>query len=132
MKGRARNQVLQRTRRRGGVLPVVVLMLAVVSIVALNVIDTGGRETELGAMRIETARAFYAAESGLIGAARLRQGGLTLPVQGATLSLPAGTAGSAQATFVSLPASGATSGSIRVVGQSGLGQRRLELQFQLQ
>jgi Tfp pilus assembly protein PilX len=119
-------------KRRGGVLPVVVLMLAVVSIVALNVIDTAGRETELGAMRVETARAFYAAESGLIAAARLRQDGLTLPAQGTTLTLPAGVAGSAQATYVSMPALGATSGSIRVVGQSGLGQRRLELQFQVQ
>lgn len=120
------------SRRRGGVLPVVVLMLAIVTVVALNVIDTAGRETELGAMRIETARAFYAAESGLIGAARLRQDGLTLPTQGATLSLPAGNAGTAQVTFVSMPAANATSGAIRVVGQSGLGQRRLELQFRLQ
>jgi Tfp pilus assembly protein PilX len=119
-------------RRRGGVLPVVVLMLAIVSIVALNVIDTAGRETELGAMRVETARAFYAAESGLIAAARLRQSGLSLPVQGATLALPAGVAGTAQATYVSMPALGATSGAIRVVGQSGLGQRRLELRFQVQ
>ncbi len=129
-------RIAQRARtsraRRGGVLPVVVLMLAIVSVVALNVIDTGGRETELGAMRIETARAFYAAESGLIGAARLRQGGLSLPSQGTTLTLPAGSAGSAQATFVTVPAPAATSGSVRVVGQSGLGQRRLELQFQLQ
>ncbi len=113
--------------RRGTILAIVVLMLAVVNIVALNVLETGASEVEVGAMRVESARALFAGESALMGVARLRRDGLTLPITNATLILP-----HAQARFVQVPLSNATSGTVRVVGESGLGQRRLELEFQLQ
>lgn len=116
-----------RTPRRGGVIAVVVLLIALINVVALGVLDVNASEVRAASLRIESARALYAGESALMGVARLRRAGLPLPAQGASLNLP-----HASATYLQVPTDDATSGSVRVRGVSGEGQRRLTLQFEVQ
>jgi hypothetical protein len=53
-----------RASRRGASVAVVVLMLAVIALAVIGTVGASGEEAYVGAMRAETARAFYAAESG--------------------------------------------------------------------
>ena len=108
------------TRRGVGVLAVVV-MIAIIHLAVMGSVAASGEEAQLGAMRVETARAFYAAESAGLVLVRLSTSRMDLPSAGTRLSL-----GVSEATFVSMPATGEP-GDIVIIGTSGEGQRRIRI-----
>jgi hypothetical protein len=103
-----------------GVLAVVV-MLAVIHLAVMGSVAASGEEAELGAMRLETARAFFAAESAGVVLVRLSAARQALPSAGAELSL-----GVSSARMVSMPATG-EAGDIVIIGVSGQAQRRVRI-----
>lgn len=107
--------------RRGSGAVALVLLLAVLTMAVLGSVAASGDEAAIGALRVETARAFYAAEGGCVVAIRTSSEGEALPAPGTVLALPYGTA-----TFVALPAT-AQGGDLVVMGRSGLGQRRIKV-----
>lgn len=110
--------------RRGTVLAVVVLLLAAINVTTLTVLYGTGDDAAVGALRIETVRALYAAESGTLAVAKLRERRLTLPVAGSALTLP-----NARATYEQVPAANALTGTLVVRGTSGDAARRVRLDF---
>lgn len=110
-----------RRMRRGAGVAVVVVMMAVLNIAVLGSVAASAGESHLGAMRIETIRAFYAAESGAVVAVRQSLAGAEMPEAGSVVDL-----GGASVRFVEVPAAGAA-GDIVVLGQSGFGTRRVRI-----
>jgi MSHA biogenesis protein MshP len=108
-------------RRRGAGIAAVMIMLAAISLAVMGAISASGDEAQVGAMRAETARAFYAAESGARVALKCSTGGLTLPTVGTSLTL-----GTAACDYVSLPAAGQP-GDATVQGHDGTAARRLRV-----
>jgi hypothetical protein len=107
--------------RRGGGIAAVVMMLALLNLVILGAVAASGDEAHVGAMRAETSRAFYAAESGAVVVLKLTSENRPLPAPGSTIAI-----GSATAEFVSLPATGQP-GEAVIQGRSGDGARRLRI-----
>lgn len=107
--------------RRGATIAVIVVVLAIINITVLAAVTASGDDAALGAMRLETTRAFYAAESGAVVAVRLTLAGSTLPVPGSTLNLA-----SAHCEFEALPNPG-EAGEIVVIGTSGTARRRVSI-----
>src|SRR5689334_23328441 len=91
----------RKNTRRGGGTAVVLIMLAVINFAVIGAIRASSDEAQVGAMRAETARAFYAAESGARVVLKCTTAGITMPGAGTTLTL-----GSATCTYVSMPALG--------------------------
>lgn len=110
-----------RGRRRGGGIAAVVIMLAAVNFAVIGAIQASGDEAQVGAMRAETARAFYLAESGGRVVLKCSTGGLTMPTAGSALTL-----GSASCAYVSLPTAGQPGDAI-VQGGDGTAARRLKI-----
>jgi hypothetical protein len=108
-------------RRRGAGIAAVVIMLAAVNFAVIGAIRASGDEAQVGAMRAETARAFYAAESGARVVLKCSTGGIGMPTAGTSLTL-----GSASCTYVSLPTVGQP-GDALVQGGDGTAARRLKL-----
>ncbi len=110
-----------RTHRRGCGIAAIVLMLAAINMAVIGSVSASGSEAHVSALRIETARAFYAAESGGRVVIKCTNQGLTLPAAGSTLSL-----GPATATYVSMPAAGQTGDAV-IRGGDGNTTRRLRI-----
>jgi hypothetical protein len=108
--------------RKGAAAATLLVMLAVVNLAVIGAIAASGDEAQVGAMRAETCRAFYAAESGARVVIKLTSENLTLPAAGSTLSL----GGSATATYISLPAMGQP-GEAVVQGTDGNSSRRIRV-----
>ena len=72
----------KRPCRRGAGIAAVVMMLAMLNIAVIGSISASAQEADLGAMRAETTRAFYAAESGAVVVLKLTNEGLGLPAVG--------------------------------------------------
>lgn len=113
-------------RRRGAAIAAIILLLAVLNLAAVVVLHAGAQESEIGAMRAQTVRALYAAESAATAVVRLNEAGVALPASGSTLTLTGATA-----QYTSVPAAG-VSGTLDVVGMSGDASRRVRLDFQVQ
>ncbi|HRQ72765.1 MAG TPA: PilX N-terminal domain-containing pilus assembly protein [Phycisphaerales bacterium] len=110
------------TRRHHGIaLAVVIVVLAMLNLVVMGSVRPAGDEALMGAMRAETTRAFYAAESGAFIAVRAIVGGLEPPAVGSEQTI-----GVATVAFVGLPPTGEV-GEIVVEGRSGEARRRLNL-----
>ena len=107
--------------RRGASVAVVVLMLSVVMLAVIGAVAASGEEAQVGAMRAETARAFYAAESGARVMVKCSTSGQPMPTGGSTLTL-----GSATCTYVSVPQLG-EAGDAFVQGADGTSARRLKV-----
>jgi len=107
------------TKRRGAGVAVVVVMLAVLNIAVLGSVSAAAGESHVGAMRIETIRAFYAAESGAAVAVRESLAGADMPDVGSFIEL-----NGARVEFIEVPDAG-VAGDIVVLGQSGFGKRRV-------
>lgn len=110
--------------RRGAAVAVLVLMLAALNVVVLSSVVGTGNDTAVAAMRAESTRAFYAAESGAVTIARLSSSGLALPAAGSTLAVGP----NARATYVTVPALGAP-GELAVNGVSGSSVRRIRVRL---
>jgi len=101
----------------------VIIVLALINLAVIGAIRSTGDESQVGALRIETVRAFYAAESGATIATRTFISGWTPPPEGSVITL-----GNAEAEYVAVPVGGV--GSLVVEGRSGFGRRRISLELQ--
>jgi len=110
-----------RHSRRAASIAALVIALALINLAVMGSVAASADEAELGAMRAQTLRAFYAAESGGLAVAKLRTENFALPAAGTTVTLPA-----SSIVFISLPpATGA--GQAVVEGRSDAAVRRLRL-----
>ena len=107
--------------RRGVGVAVVVIMLVIINIAVVGAVRASGEESQVGAMRAETARAFYVAESAGRVVLKCSMLNTTLPAAGSTLTL-----GSASANYVSVPASGQPGDAI-IQGSDGTADRRVKV-----
>lgn len=118
---RGRHTRVSSHHRRAASLAALVITLALINLAVMGSVAASSDEVELGAMRAQTLRAFYAAESGGLAVAKLRTENLALPGAGAIVSLPG-----AQIVFLTPPpATGA--GEAIVEGRSDAAVRRLRL-----
>jgi hypothetical protein len=99
----------------------VMIMLAAVNLAVIGAIRASGDEVQVGAMRAETARAFYAAESGARVVLKCSTGGLPMPTAGTSLTL-----GTSSCTYVSIPAQGQPGDAV-LQGADGTAARRLKI-----
>ncbi len=118
---RAIHTRFRRPWRRGAGIAVIVVVLAILNIAVLGSVAASGDEAAMGAMRLETTRALYAAESGAVIAVRLTLEGSELPAVGTTLELS-----NANVQFNALPAAGEP-GDIVIIGTSGTARRRVTI-----
>lgn len=110
-------------RRRGAGIAAVVLMVVVVNLAILGVVTSSADDLSLAALRLESNRAFFAAESGGVIVTRLALDGRAAPV-GGTLDLA-----HAQVRFISAPEPG-EAGTVIVEGASGDARRRIEIDLE--
>jgi len=108
--------------RRGSVLAVLIVVLALMGLVVAGSIRPLRDEASMATMRVETVRAFYAAESGSVVTIRGYLGQVSLPVEGTQITLNDQTV-----VFTQIPALG---GVAVVHGLSGDAVRRIELELQ--
>jgi hypothetical protein len=108
--------------RRGSVLAVLVVVLALMGLVIAGSVRPLRDEASLATMRVETVRAFYAAESGTVITIQGYLGLATMPVEGSEIVLNDQTI-----QFTQIPALG---GTAVVHGLSGDAIRRIELELQ--
>ncbi|GJQ28519.1 MAG: hypothetical protein HBSAPP03_04030 [Phycisphaerae bacterium] len=87
----------------------------------LGAVAASGDESAVGAMRLETSRAFFAAESGAVVTLRLTLAGEPLPAAGSTLPLT-----HAMVEYEVMPNVGQP-GDIVIIGSSGTTRRRVKL-----
>ncbi len=108
--------------RRGSVLAVLVVVLALMGLVVAGVVRPLRDEASLTTMRVETLRAFYAAESGASVVAQGYMGRCAMPVEGEAVTINAQTV-----VFTQVPDAG---GVAVVEGVSGDATRRIELMLE--
>ena len=113
------------SRRRGAVVAAAVAVLALVNLLVIAGIRSVADGAQLSALRVETARAFYAAEAGAVVGVKCATEGWEFPAEGSSLAV--GT--SASFEFTGLPDPEGT-GTLSVEGRSGFGRRRLSLDLQ--
>lgn len=109
--------------RRGMAIVAVVVMIAIIHITVMGAVTRGGAEADILALRIETVRAFFAADSGVIIWLREDAAGST-PDSGESVSI-----GSQKVLWVDSPEAGET-GTLVVEGQSGRARRRLSVELE--
>jgi hypothetical protein len=112
-----------RLQRRGAAIVAVVTLLSVVNITLIASFRSVGDQADVATLRIESERAFYAAESGvmlLIG--DLQTGGIG-PASGDALDI-----GSQRIVYDVVP--DADTGAYEILGQSGRGFRRLLIEIE--
>lgn len=113
--------------RRGVALGALVLLIAVINVGAAATMSAGPDEVWIGAMRVESLRALYAAESGAMVAVRTLEAGLPAPAQGSTIEL---SGASVRYEVVDTPPSGTQ--RIEVLGTAGEAMRRVGILFDVQ
>jgi len=112
----------QTQSRRGSVLAVLVVVLALMGLIVAGSVRPMRDESSLAAMRVETVRAFYAAESGTIITIQGYLGESDMPVEGSELTI-----NNQVIQFTQMPELG---GTAIVHGLSGDAIRRIELNLE--
>lgn len=110
---------MSQCRRRGVVLIVVVLVMAILGLVVAGSVRPVRDEAELATLRVQTTRAFYSAESGAFVVMNAVAGRIPMPSEGDTLAMDA-----QSVRFVQLPDEEETA---IIEGSSGDATRRIEL-----
>jgi len=108
--------------RRGIAVAMVLLTVSVLALAVAGAIEPLSQEMDLAALRVETARAFFAAESGAAIYTEMLTSGRQPPSEGAEIRLGAQTI-----RFLGTPEN---TGSLVVEGVSGLSTRRIEIQLE--
>lgn len=108
--------------RRGSALAVLVVVLALMGLVVAGSIRPLRDEASLATMRVETARAFYAAESGMMIVIQGYMGSATMPVEGSEIMV-----NGQRVEFSQIPD---IAGTAVIHGLSGNAVRRIELELQ--
>jgi len=113
------------SRRRGAVVAAAVAVLALTNLLVIAGISSVADGAQVAALRVETARAFYAAEAGAVVGVKSVTSGWELPSEGSSFAVGA----SASVEFTDLPGADGV-GTLGVEGRSGFGRRRLSLELQ--
>jgi len=108
--------------RRGSVLAVLVVVLSMLGLVVAGSVRPLRDEAALATMRVETVRAFYAADSGTVITIQGYMGLVAMPVEGSEITLNDQTV-----RFTVMPD---TIGTAVIQGLSGDAVRRIELELQ--
>jgi len=108
--------------RRGTVLVVLVVVMAILALVVAGAVRPVRDESDIATLRVETTRAFYAAESGAIILMNAVIGQSPMPTNGDTVAL-----GNQTILFVQVPDA---NGVAIVEGLSGDAIRRIEFTTQ--
>jgi len=114
----SRGPVITGTRRRGAAMAAVVIALSLMSLLVLASAGGGADASESDALRVETARAFFAADSGAAVLIGLTASGGAYPDAGEIVDL-----GVSEFEIVELPA--ASGGDAVIEGRSGFASRRV-------
>lgn len=115
-----------RNRRRAVALVIALSILGVTNILIVGAITSSGDDAWIGSLRLDSLRAFYAAESGATAALRRYVVDDADPLTG-TIALPGG----AEAEIVDpLAAAPEPPGALIVEGRSGMAARRVSLNVQ--
>lgn len=107
--------------RRGAAVVLAVIVLAALNLVIVGSLAASAEESRVGAFRVDSVRAFYAAESGSMIAARLLGSAIELP----DLNTPV-PVGPANFTLTEAPELN-TAGTVRIIGRAGDASRRIRL-----
>lgn len=113
---------LWREKRRGVVLIVIVVVMAILSLVVAGAIRPVRDEAQLATLRVETTRAFYSAESGAFILMNAVMGQISMPDEGSTIDLQG-----QRIRFIQVPEDGA---SAIIEGICGDATRRVEFTVQ--
>lgn len=114
------NPHTQTHSRRGMAIAVIIVVLAVLALVVAGAVRPAAQEADVASLRVQTIRAFYAAESGvsvLIGSVK---SGTERPITGDVIAW-----GTQSVEFESVSAD-----SVTLVGRSGFAQRRISLDLE--
>lgn len=109
--------------RRGMAIVVVIVMVAVIHLTVIGAVTRGGHSADVASLRIETMRALFAADSGVMVWLREDAAGRT-PESGDELNM-----GVQRVLFVESPEAGET-GVLTVEGQSGRARRRVSVELE--
>ncbi len=112
------------TSRRGAVLAMVIVMLALLQLTVISSVRGTTDDTDEVVLRIQTLRAFYASESGALIALAEDLRGNTPPGTGDTLELP-----NAAATFLETPWDDGND-TLEVEGQADIARRRIRISLE--
>lgn len=108
-------------KRRGIAVAAIVIVLALINLVVIASLEGGTDDAMSAAIRVETVRAFYAAEAGSVIAVEVLSEEKTPPAAGEVLSLDTG-----QVTFTRVPTTGTTR-TLVIDGRSGVAFRRVHI-----
>lgn len=108
-------------RRRGLAVAAVIIVLALINLVVIASLEGGTDDAMGAAIRVETVRAFYAAEGGSVIAVELLSEDKMPPEAGDVRSLATG-----QITFTRVPTTGSTR-TLVIDGRSGVAFRRVHI-----
>lgn len=111
-----------RRAKRGTILVASVIMLGVLALATLSAVDAGADDARLNALRFDSLRAFYAAESGVEAAIDRRQTDPGNPLTGA-FTLPGG----AEVVLLDPLDDSAAPYTLIVEGRAGEARRRIEV-----
>lgn len=110
------------SERRGSILAVLVVVMALMGLIVVGMIRPLRDEAALAALRVETVRAYYAAQSGVAITRSGYAGASELPSEGDEVTLHGQTV-----VFVKVPES---SGVVEIEGRSGDATRRIEFEVE--
>lgn len=113
-----------KTSRRGAVLAMVIVMLALLQLTVISSIKGTTDDSDEAVLRVETLRAFYASESGALIALAEDLRGNPPPSTGGTLALP-----NATATFIETPWDDGNN-ILEVEGQADAAVRRIQVNLE--
>ena len=105
--------------RRGFAVASVVVLLLMLNILAFGTMDGARDDGGVAALRIETLRALYAAESGVTVVIGEMASGRDAPTPGTTIEIEGATVEIEE---------GAGEGEIRLQGRAGMGRRRIAVE----
>ncbi|MEQ8850282.1 MAG: hypothetical protein RIB32_00705 [Phycisphaerales bacterium] len=108
--------------RRGVVVLVLVVVLALINIALISGAAASSEDAHAGVMRVDTIRAFYAAESGGMVAAKGLIGDIPTPTEGSSIAL-----GSQAIHFIEVREA---TGDVVVEGRAGSARRRVTLRVE--
>lgn len=116
-----RSQQSIRCRRRGAAIAAVIVLMAMLHLVVIGSVESSSDEAQWAESRVQSSRAFHAAESGLRIVIASVLNGQATPDEGTIVSVGAG-----EVEFVEVP-DGGGSGEVVLEGRAGHARRRLSV-----
>lgn len=108
-----------RRARRGAVIVIVVMMIGAAHLAVMGSVASMADDAHAAALRVETVRAFYAADGCVMASRRMLSGGLALPEKGSTVQFERATG-----VYMDVPPDDGE-GELVIEGRSGTAVRRV-------